>query len=390
MKKYIIPFLTIVVVCFTPNAIRSQSSQNNLVELSNDYAKYNLNESNTPEKWEDGIRTSGEKGTYEWWYFDAHLDDGSTVVIVFFTKFMTSINKTLTPLVTLNIDKADGTKIEKSFLGNPDDFFASKDSCNVKIGKNYFVGNLKNYEIHFEDEDLNLTANITRTTESWRPKTGHLLFGTEKSKEFNWVVPVPQGKVSVSYNHDDKQINTSGSGYHDHNWGNNSIMELFNHWYWSRAEIGPYNVIASEMIAEKEFNNESTIVFNVSKDGKTMTDNGEYVTLYRTIGKMHPTLNKQVSDNLLFIYDNPKEEYRYEYYLYKENFIVESNLLEELLGKGLKYTMVKMLTGINPAYFRFKGKAELRVYKGNILVDKHVSSSAVWELMYFGKPMGSD
>jgi hypothetical protein len=25
---------------------------------------------------------------------------------------MTSINKTLTPLVTLNIDKADGTKIE--------------------------------------------------------------------------------------------------------------------------------------------------------------------------------------------------------------------------------------------------------------------------------------
>jgi hypothetical protein len=55
---------------------------------------YNLNESNTPEKWEDGIRTSGEKGTYEWWYFDAHLDDGSTVVIVFFTKFMTSINNT--------------------------------------------------------------------------------------------------------------------------------------------------------------------------------------------------------------------------------------------------------------------------------------------------------
>jgi hypothetical protein len=66
---------------FSPNA-RSQSSQN-LVELSNDYDKYNLNESNTPEKWEDGIRTSGEKGTYEWWYFDAHLDDGSTVVIVF-------------------------------------------------------------------------------------------------------------------------------------------------------------------------------------------------------------------------------------------------------------------------------------------------------------------
>jgi hypothetical protein len=103
---------------------------------------------------------------------------------------------------------------------------------------------------------------------------------------------------------------------------------------------------------------------------------------------MHPTLDKEVSDNLL-LFMIAEDEYRYEYYLYKENFIVESNLLEELL-KGLKYTMVKMLTGINPAYFRFKGRAELRVYKGNVLVDKHVSSSAVWELMYFGNPMGSE
>jgi hypothetical protein len=73
-------------------------------------------------------------------------------------------------------------------------------------------------------------------------------------------------------------------------------MELFNHWYWSRAEIGPYNVIASEMIAEKEFNNESTIVFNVSKTGKQLQI---MENIYRTIGKMHPTLDKEVSDNLL-------------------------------------------------------------------------------------------
>jgi hypothetical protein len=48
MEKYIIPFLTIVVVCFTSNEILAQSSHN-LVELSSDYDKYNLNESNIPE-----------------------------------------------------------------------------------------------------------------------------------------------------------------------------------------------------------------------------------------------------------------------------------------------------------------------------------------------------
>ena len=41
------------------------------------------------EAWEDGARTDGGRGTYEWWYFDFSLDDGSTLVIVFLTKDLT-------------------------------------------------------------------------------------------------------------------------------------------------------------------------------------------------------------------------------------------------------------------------------------------------------------
>ena len=36
--------------------------------------------------WEDGLRTAAADGTFEWWYFDAHLDDGSTVTVEFHTK----------------------------------------------------------------------------------------------------------------------------------------------------------------------------------------------------------------------------------------------------------------------------------------------------------------
>jgi hypothetical protein len=32
------------------------------------------------EPWEDGARTDNRRGTYEWWYFDAHLDDGAKLV----------------------------------------------------------------------------------------------------------------------------------------------------------------------------------------------------------------------------------------------------------------------------------------------------------------------
>jgi hypothetical protein len=38
------------------------------------------------EAFEDGMRTEGGPGGYEWWHFDSHLHDGSSLVIVFYTK----------------------------------------------------------------------------------------------------------------------------------------------------------------------------------------------------------------------------------------------------------------------------------------------------------------
>ena len=44
----------------------------------------------TVEPWEDGMRTTGGSGTYEWWYFDGKLADGSTLVIGFFFSLLLS------------------------------------------------------------------------------------------------------------------------------------------------------------------------------------------------------------------------------------------------------------------------------------------------------------
>ena len=35
------------------------------------------------EIWEDGRRSGEKTGEYEWWYFDANLDDGSVIVAYF-------------------------------------------------------------------------------------------------------------------------------------------------------------------------------------------------------------------------------------------------------------------------------------------------------------------
>src|SRR5579864_8732947 len=46
------------------------------------------------ELWEDGMRTDGGKGTYEWWYIDAYLNDSSKLAITFRTKPIIDVGKT--------------------------------------------------------------------------------------------------------------------------------------------------------------------------------------------------------------------------------------------------------------------------------------------------------
>jgi hypothetical protein len=355
--------------------------------VSLDFEQYGLNESNVPEAWEDGMRTSGKKGTFEWWYFDAHLDDGTTVVIVFYTKHFNKIYHDLLPFLTVEIQKPDGTIIRRGGEYDPATFSGAKDSCYVQIEKNYFRGNLKEYVIHFEDEDLNIHAKLTRTSESWRPKTGHLTFGEKGEDYFAWLVPVPKGHTELTYTYKNETYKGEGSCYHDHNWGNRILIDLFHHWYWARAEIGPYSLIASEMIVAEKYDKKSVVVFNASKDGKTVADNEELVTAYRTYGNMHPTLNKDISDDLSFVYTDDETGYRYVFNLYREKTILDVDLLLSAIGKkNLKYKMARLLTGFDGAYFRFTGTAEIKVYEGEKLVESYASPTAIWELMYFGKP----
>lgn len=383
MFKTIITSLLLVLAVHT---VRGQTTDKKAL-ISQDFEKFKLNSGNIPEKWEDGIRTTGGKGTYEWWYFDAHLDDGSTAVIIFYTKHITKVKKPLLPLVTVSIVQADGTKLDRMITFDPKEFSAGKDSCNVQIGKNYFRGNLKNYIIHFEDDELNITATLDRETESWRPKTGILEFGDDRKDFFAWVVPVPKGHVKLNYTYKGNNYEGKGSGYHDHNWGNTSLINLFNHWYWARAEVGPYSMIASEMIAEKKYNHESIIVLNVAKDGNTVIDNESLVKAYRTYGKMDDKLNKDISDDLSFIYNDPDDKLRYEINLHKQHTLASADLLLSTLGKkNLKYRLARLLSGFDGAYYRFTGIADIKVYKDDRLLESYSSPTAIWELMYFGKP----
>lgn len=379
-------FFTFFLLLFSIAYLTAQPIPFRLGEKAQDFEKLGLNTSHIPEKWEDGDRTQGVKGSFEWWYFDAHLEDGTTVIIIFFTKPFIALNRGLMPIALMEINRPDGSFMRKIYRGKKKEWFAEKDSCNVQLGKQYFRGNLEEYEIHFEDEEIDLTANIQKTYESWRPRTGHILVGEKEDEYFAWVVGVPRGKVEIKYDYLGESYHGTGSGYHDHNWGTANLAKLMNHWYWSRAEIGPYNIIASEMITEKEYGKSSIPVFNISKHGKTIADDESKVQLYRSYGKLHPKLKKDLSDELLFVYEDTEKGQRYEYALDRKKNILEADLVRSVIRNKILSGILKGITGFKPAYFRMSGMAEIRVFQDDEFVESFSSPKAIWELMYFGKP----
>ena len=66
---------------------------------------------NIVQNFEDGLRTEPKSGSYEWWYFDSKYPDGSSLVVVFYTKHVTSFSKKFKPFVSLNYINPNGKEL---------------------------------------------------------------------------------------------------------------------------------------------------------------------------------------------------------------------------------------------------------------------------------------
>jgi hypothetical protein len=207
--------------------------------------------------WEDGARTDNRSGTYEWWYFDAHLDDGSKLVVIFMNKDLAAPDRPLSPILRVNLDLPDGRSYQKVVPFPAQDWSAAADRADVRLGANRFTGDLDEYRIQATAGEVSVDVTLTGQIPPWRPATGHMLFGSERDLEFAWLPSVPQGIVTGSCTVDGATRQASGVGYHDHNWGNVGIMKIIHDWYWARGQAGQYSVIASFITAQKKYGNQT-------------------------------------------------------------------------------------------------------------------------------------
>ncbi|MBN2168301.1 MAG: hypothetical protein JW738_03575 [Actinobacteria bacterium] len=205
------------------------------------------------EAWEDGYRTAGEKNAFEWWYFDCQLDDGSSCVIVFFTKPNLKPKLPLKPSVLSMYRSSDGEKRHDWSSCAVNEFSSSTEGCDVKMGPNWVKGDLNHYQLHADVAGITYDLTIANKVSPLRVGAGIGFIDPLQKKYFGWVAPVPYGIAEGKLTVDGKTRNVKGTAYHDHNWGSMLIAEYFDHWYWGRGHVGDYRFAFVQMTTNSLF-----------------------------------------------------------------------------------------------------------------------------------------
>ena len=341
-----------------------------------DFARLGLSPARI-EAWEDGARTDGGRGTYEWWYFDFSLDDGSTLVVVFLTKDFTRPNAPLAPVVTFSFDGPDGTTVSRAVTAGAADFSAAKDRCDVRIGACTATGDLREYTVHYEDAEVSAHVRLAGTVPSWRPGTGHAFFDEERF--FAWLPSVPRGTVEGTVTIGGATRTVTGVGYHDHNWGNAALPGLVDSWYWGRARIGDSTVIASFITATDRYGGAALPVFMLARGGTIVADDAAKVRFSAGEVLTDSYTGKPVAGVLVYEYDDGAARYRI---TFRRRADLARTKFVDLLTGFTRF--LARLACFDGAYLRFTGTATLERFENGRVAETVSQDSAVWELMYFG------
>lgn len=337
---------------------------------------------NVVELWEDGSRVDGSKGNYEWWYFDSHYPDGTVLVIIYYSKMPIDVNGPIKPIASMELTLPNGQKFEENVYATIEQSHYAKDKCDVKIGDCYCRGDLKHYDVVFQGKTMSARMTLDGTIPAWRSQTGSIFFGDKEEHYFAWLPSIPEGVAIADVTYDNgKELHLEGSGYHDHNWGNTSMLNLMHHWYWGRAKIGDYKVISSWITAGKKYGYKDHDVFMIAKNGQILGDNSNHTLKFLPTDRyIDQYTGKPVFNKVIYEYTTEDGElYRI---IYERSSDINKTRFVDVLPKPLGF--LAKLVGFDGGYLRFEGIATVEKLENGSVVET-VSDPAVWELMYFGK-----
>ena len=351
-----------------------------LMDRPEDYSRLNVQ----PQKvapWEDGRRDTSRPGAFEWWYFDAILDDGTKVVSVFMPKHRENLaHDGDLPHVHLQLTLPDGTQHVEAFQYRADEASFRKEACDVKIGAHHFAGDLQTYSVKVNAErgwgaDLKLES----LGEPWRPGTGYFGFGEHDEQYFTWLCVVPKGRVTGTITLDGQVRTVTGFGYHDHQWGNIFHALAWNHWVWARQNAGDYNILVFDLVAGREYGfKRHALTFVQDASGRVLFQNTgaggfEVPDEYR-----QDKTDKMVPRVMKYTFENGGKRLEYVLRAQRELDITDAYSDAPPPARARFDAMQ-----LRPTYTRWAGEGHLVLTDGNNVTDR--TSSLIYEMVYSGK-----
>lgn len=226
----------------------------------------------------------------------------------------------------------------------------------ASVGTNRFVGDLHRYQITATIEEISVDVELTGDVPAWRPKSGHSYFGVEgREKLFAWLPAVPHGLANVRYRIGKEEYRASGSGYHDHNWGDVPMQTLMHNWYWARASVGPYTIIASYITATAAYGYETQIVYMLAKNGKIIADDDAKVSFETDRVAIDGKTGKPVADVTRYTFRDADTRY-------VVSFEREKTILQAVFTDRMPFLkrIAARLIGFDGAYHRFTARSRSR------------------------------
>ncbi|MHA1136609.1 MAG: lipocalin-like domain-containing protein [Candidatus Thorarchaeota archaeon] len=323
----------------------------------------------------------GAKNQFEWWYFDAHLKGGYTLVAFFYAAYPNPGLDQGKIAVELTLLRPDGRKTQKVIKYKKPDFYASTEKPDVKIGDNTMTveftdDGLPVYKIFLEDEDLMFNLTYKAQVKGWKPGTGYSHFAD--LGHFAWVVPFPRASVKGTIRDGDKEMSVTGVGYHDHNWLNFSFQSIIEYWMWGRVYSENFTCSYAFIQCNDKVDRHAVKVLMGAKGSEVFLSSGEYeftqddFEYSEAAGHSFPrTISVKVPGELEFKLDVAKV-------LEAENML---DNFPRLLALAAKYIL-----RMKPGYFRLNSDFTLKVTRDG--VDFEETGSTLHEIVTF-KQLGS-
>ena len=156
-------------------------------------------------------------------------------------------------------------------------------------------------------------------------------------------------------------------------------MSRCSNWYWARASVGPYTIIASHITAARAYGYVTQIVYMLARDGRIIADDDAKVAFETDLVAIDRKTGKPVADVTRYTYRDAAT--RYVVSFEREKTIHQAILTDRA---PLLKRIIAGLIGFDGAYHRFAGKATIEKFEGDARVERF-DGHAIWELMYFGR-----